>query len=265
MSPSLNEEIERYRRLYEQKVVDDAFVSYGEALRRGGKLGMALQICREGLASYPHNLNGQILLSRIYLDMGHYQNAHEEIQRVLEKSPDSFMAILTLVRILIKQKAFNKARTVLEKLDQTFPSHPEVKKIKRVLSDRLETVDTSIEYPRKKKESELSPSQRARILADFLNKEPNVIDFYIVPTFDTTDSVEILPSHFKDIRLHISTLIARFKDVTGENIVHYLVENEDGVLLIEPFKETLLIIRCKNNVKVGKIRMVIRDTMQHTT
>jgi len=257
VAKNLKEEIERYRRLYEQGVLNDAFISYAEALREAKNLTMALNICREGLASNPDSLPARLLLSRILLDMGHYHRAQAEVEKVLKKAPDSFFALLILARILMRKREYAGSKRIIERLEKTVPSHPELNKLKSELSQYLHTVETTSPGAGQKSTLSDSPSERAKVLVDLFRRDKEIRDFYIVSR-DKSSASDNFPLSILSATESFGNLCAKFKDILNQELETIVIESNDGTLFITTLRSILLVILCTTKARIGKIKMLIQ-------
>lgn len=260
MAENLKEKIERYRQLYEQGVLDDAFISYADALREAKNFTLALNICRQGLASNPDSLPARLLLSRILLDMGHYHKAQAEVEKVLKRAPDSFLALITLARILLRKKEFTRAKQIVEKLGESVPFHPELSKLKDELNQYLDTIETLSPDTGTKSIHFESPSERAKLLVDLLKKDKEIKDFYIVPTEKSTSEVN-LPAGVLDLNVTFNNLYEKFKEILHQDLETIVIESSDGAVFITSLKNILLVVMCTPKARIGKIKMLIHRVL----
>jgi tetratricopeptide (TPR) repeat protein len=75
------------------------FGPIAERFRRAGELDRAVALCREGLAKFPNHLSGRVTLGWALLDLGRYDEARVELERVLKRAPDNLAAIRGLAEL----------------------------------------------------------------------------------------------------------------------------------------------------------------------
>lgn len=76
-----------------------AFGPIAERFRRAGDLERAVELCREGLAKFPNHLSGRVTLGWALLDLGRYDEARAELERVIKRAPDNLAAIRGLAEL----------------------------------------------------------------------------------------------------------------------------------------------------------------------
>ena len=262
MNDNIIDELERTQRLYEQGVVNDAFISYADALRRAGRLSIALSVCRKGLAVMPASLRGRILLGRIYLDMGHYQKARDEVESVLTNSPNSFVGHMMLATIFMRQMNYAEARREYVKLRTLNPDHPDVARLGNELSKYSDDQQTQMENTRSL--TTLSPSQKASLLLDLLKHEPYVKEFYVLRP-DNEEEMGEVPLWLILIRGILHKILEDFEKIGKEKPFRITLELDKAPLLVHGLhNDSLLIVLCEPGTKIGKISLLIRQTIFQT-
>ena len=98
------------------------------------------------------------------------------------------------------------------------------------------------------------------MLDNFINKESGVESFFIVNRSEKSSQVGIPPSILDTCDL-FSAADKRFKGIFKDDIRSILLESEKGIVMIEHFRDSILIVRCAVNAKIGRIRMVLRETL----
>ena len=78
-------------RRYEERLARDptslAFAPLADAYRKAGRTREAIQLCREGLARFPHYGTARLILAKALLDDGDPDAALAEVEAILETSP----------------------------------------------------------------------------------------------------------------------------------------------------------------------------------
>lgn len=93
-------ELERYLRIYQENPDSRVFAPLADLYRRLGRLDEAERICREGIRRHPYYAGGRVALAHIQFDMGHFEEALEEINSVVTYYPDNLLARKILIRVL---------------------------------------------------------------------------------------------------------------------------------------------------------------------
>ncbi|MEE9227210.1 MAG: tetratricopeptide repeat protein [Acidobacteriota bacterium] len=84
--------IEQLKAKLHQDPTSMVFLQLTEELRRAGKLEEALATCRQGLEKNPCYHSARASLGRLYLDLGRFEEAQLELERVLTEVPDNLLA-----------------------------------------------------------------------------------------------------------------------------------------------------------------------------
>ncbi len=261
MTPNLNEELERYRKIYEQGLYEEAFILYADALRRAGKFTMALNICREGLKSHPASLRARLLLSQIFLDSGHYDKAQQEIEEVLKKNPSSTAALLTLARIMLRKKDFETAMNVINKLKKIIPSSPEINQLEQEIQQHLNSLSTAFILPENNKIARpASSGEYISSLASFLKQEKGVKDFFIL---QLTSADTSLPdnSPVNAVKALCENLQQSLLQTFDETLNYLYLEANNESIMIFRRKDLLLIVTLTPEARAGKIKVFINEIL----
>ncbi len=255
-------DIERYRRLYEEGLVDDAFILYSDALRRARRFSQALEVCKKGLAQYPESRRTRILLSRIYLDMAHYEEAQREIERVLKQVPHSFRGLLIYLQILLRKKDFDHAKRILSKLRSLDPVNPEVRKLAGELN-RYAEMTTFVKQGTStaQKPAKATGSRETLSLKELLQKQKGIKEFYIVNV--RTKTVDgTIPNEVRESVSLYKKISRTFEKIGKRDIKWIAAECDNGIILMYPINTSVLFMVCETDIRVGKIRLLIRNKIQ---
>ena len=87
--------IEELRRRVEKDPASIAFAQLAEEYRRAGDYEQAILVCRAGLEHHPGYLSARVTLGRALLETGQYDEAQEQLDRVIAAAPDNLAAIRT--------------------------------------------------------------------------------------------------------------------------------------------------------------------------
>jgi hypothetical protein len=76
-----------------------SFGAIAERFRRAGDLDRAIALCLEGLKKFPNQLSARVTLGWALLDKGEYEQARQELERVIRRAPDNLAAIRGLAEL----------------------------------------------------------------------------------------------------------------------------------------------------------------------
>jgi tetratricopeptide (TPR) repeat protein len=105
MTPQLNLQTATLTRLEElqRRVRRDpasiSFAALAEEYRRLGMFQEAADVCRAGLLRHPSYLSARVTLGRALLELGDFDGATSELERVLQHAPENLAAIRALAEL----------------------------------------------------------------------------------------------------------------------------------------------------------------------
>src|SRR5688572_3619179 len=85
--------IDELRRRVQLDPASIAFAALAEEYRRSGRFHDAVSACQAGLQRHPAYLSARVTLGRALLEIGEYDQAADELQRVLRLAPENLAAI----------------------------------------------------------------------------------------------------------------------------------------------------------------------------
>lgn len=91
-----NPRIAELRRRVEADPASIAFAQLAEEYRRGGDYERTVAVCRTGLAQYPGYVSARLTLGRALIELGRFEDARAELDRVLKITPDNLAAVRSL-------------------------------------------------------------------------------------------------------------------------------------------------------------------------
>jgi tetratricopeptide (TPR) repeat protein len=94
-----NPRLEDLRRRVQLDPSSIAFAQLAEEYRRAGQLEEAVDVCRAGLTLHPAYLSARVTLGRALLDLQQFDDAQQELERVLKSAPENLAAIRGLAEI----------------------------------------------------------------------------------------------------------------------------------------------------------------------
>jgi tetratricopeptide (TPR) repeat protein len=112
--------IEELRRRVQLDPASIAFAALAEEYRRVGRYAEAVATCEAGLQRHPAYLSARVTLGRALLEMGEFDHAADELQRVLRIAPENLSAIRALADIherRKKQRAAQESDDLVASLD----------------------------------------------------------------------------------------------------------------------------------------------------
>jgi tetratricopeptide (TPR) repeat protein len=82
----------KYYRQWQDDPSSVVFAPIAEYFLMYDMLDAALKVCREGLKQHPNLVSGRIVMSRIHIRRGNWEEAEAELNRVLSVVPENQMA-----------------------------------------------------------------------------------------------------------------------------------------------------------------------------
>lgn len=112
-----------------------AFVPLATCYQALGLPHAALDAVRRGLEYHPQHLAGQLALADLLSRNGDYDEAVSAFDRVLLQNANHEAALLGLINLELHHSHYERAATVLERLAEYFPHHPDYPHLKKQLSE----------------------------------------------------------------------------------------------------------------------------------
>ena len=94
-----NSRIEELRRRVQQDPASIAFAALAEEYRRAGQFEDAIAACEAGLQRHPAYISARVTLGRSLLELGRFDDARHQLERVLRTAPENLAAIRALADI----------------------------------------------------------------------------------------------------------------------------------------------------------------------
>ena len=91
--------IEELRRRVQQDPASIAFAALAEEYRRAGQFEDAIAACEAGLQRHPAYISARVTLGRSLLELGRFDDARHQLERVLRTAPENLAAIRALADI----------------------------------------------------------------------------------------------------------------------------------------------------------------------
>lgn len=125
----IDERIDKCQKILEIDPNSQIFAALSEAYRKKGELEKAFRICQNGLKIHPSYASAHVVMAKVNLDRGLYDWAEVETQKAIDIGGRTRAIELLLSEIYIYKGEFNRAITLLKKLNQTDPDNSQIKKL----------------------------------------------------------------------------------------------------------------------------------------
>ncbi len=126
---ALDERVEKCQKILDEAPNSQIFAALADAYRKKGELEKAFRICQNGLRIHPSYGTAHVIMAKINLDRGLYDWAEIEADKAAEIDGRTRSTELLLAEIHIYKGEFNAAIKLLERLHQSEPDHPQIKKL----------------------------------------------------------------------------------------------------------------------------------------
>jgi tetratricopeptide (TPR) repeat protein len=126
---AIDERIEKCQKILSEDPNSQIFAALADAYRKKGDLEKAFRICQNGLRIHPSYGSAHVVMAKINLDRGLYDWAEIEAQKAVTIDGRTRSIELLLAEIYIYKGEFNAAIKLLERLNQSEPDHPQIKKL----------------------------------------------------------------------------------------------------------------------------------------
>jgi tetratricopeptide (TPR) repeat protein len=91
--------LEELQRRVQRDPASISFAALAEEYRRLGLFQEAVDVCRSGLTRHPSYLSARVTLGRALLELGDFDGATSELERVLQAAPENLAAIRALAEL----------------------------------------------------------------------------------------------------------------------------------------------------------------------
>ncbi|MFQ6009456.1 MAG: tetratricopeptide repeat protein [Candidatus Zixiibacteriota bacterium] len=126
---ALDDRIEKCQKILNEDPNSQIFAALADAYRKKGDLEKAFRICQNGLRIHPSYGSAHVVMAKINLDRGLYDWAEIEAQKAVAIDGRTRSIELLLAEIYIYKGEFNAAIKLLDRLHQSEPDHPQIKKL----------------------------------------------------------------------------------------------------------------------------------------
>jgi len=125
----IQERISRCQKLLDRDPNSQIFAALADAHRKKGDLDRAFRICQNGLKTHKGYGSAHIVMAKINLDRGLYDWAEVEVNKAVELDNNSRATELLTAEIHIYRGEFQKAATILRKLQESDPDDKHIEKL----------------------------------------------------------------------------------------------------------------------------------------
>jgi len=133
--------IEDLRRRVQKDPASIAFAQLAEEHRRAGDLEEAIRVCEAGLARHPAYISARVTLGRSLFELGRFEDARAEFERVLEAVPDNLIATGKLAEIEQRTRGASLAPALSREPDAPPPAGPPGDPVLAELEAWLQVID----------------------------------------------------------------------------------------------------------------------------
>ncbi len=119
MNPELlnNSLFLRYYRQWQEDPTSIVFAPVAEYFLLYGMIDEAFTVCREGIKRYPTLVSGRIIMAKVHLKRGNWEEAEDELQQALNIMPENDRA-----RVMLEEIEELKAREARGEMSMKVPA-----------------------------------------------------------------------------------------------------------------------------------------------
>ncbi len=121
-SEELTSLLERFEKAPDSRL----FAPLADAYRKNGDIDRAIELCENGINTYPDYASAHVILGKCYYDKGATERARAEFQRVLELDSENLVALKFMGDILYAEDKHGEASEYFKKLLSIDPTNKEV-------------------------------------------------------------------------------------------------------------------------------------------
>ncbi len=277
---ALDERIDKCQKILNEDPNSQIFAALADAYRKKGDLEKAFRICQNGLRIHPSYGSAHVVMAKINLDRGLYDWAETEAQKAVTIDGRTRSIELLLGEIYIYKGEFNAAVRLLERLHQSEPDHPQIKKLLAIArrlpqeqavltggsdaAERLsaEIADTKLEavppqQPMKLNAKEVLAKSIAIPGIDgvlFMNLEGLVVESEWMLKMDSTACAATMGEISKEVdKVLMKSSLGKLRTILIEtkDLIFYLVQVPEGVFHFS----------AKASANLGTLRMRIENLL----
>ena len=279
----LDERINKCQKILDADPESQIFAALADAYRKKGDYRKALEICTNGLEKHPDYGSAYIVLVKIFFDQGSYEEADRHLQKAITVGGRTRAVDILQSEILIKLGEKNKAKSILEKLLRSDPVNETVKNLLVLIEEApnqkvpFEPESDSISVaPESDDLTHLSisthkPDRRytlsnalsiIKVLPRVLGVVAVTYDGVVIEAYvDGMISKEELGASAAGF---FSSIMSGITKINLGELNEILVETSDSKLLIIGINKLLVVIRTRDDVNLGSLKLKISELIKAT-
>lgn len=259
-----------------QKILDgdphsQIFAALAEAFRKKGQVDKAMDVCRKGLEIHPEYASAYVVMTKIFMDQGNFNEANRQLQRAIQTGGRTRTVDMLQSEILIKLGNKEKARVILDKLLKTDPMNESVKTL--LVSIDKESVQMPADFDFKiEPKTAGDTSKKSYTLSNALSiikVLPRVLGVVAVGH----DGI-IIEGHFDGMlsKDELGALASGAYDSVAQGIAkiklgmphEILIETAQSKLWIFNHPKMLIIISARDDVNFGSLKLKVSEIFKVT-
>ncbi len=272
----LDDRIAKCQKILETDPQSQIFAALAEAYRKRKLVDKAFEVCKKGLTIHPQYASAYIVMAKIFLDRGNFEEANRNLQRAIESGGRTRSVDLLQSEILIKLGHRDKARMLLDKLHKSDPLNESVKRLMVSVNEdevppagELKMPEAEINIRSTAPSSSEKKSYTLSNALTIIKVLPRVLGVVAVARdgivveghFDGMLSKDELGALASGAFDSISQAISRIELGAPEEI---MIETEFSKLWIMVFKNLLIIISMRDDVNFGSIKLKVTEIFKNT-
>ena len=256
-----------------QKIIDtdpnsQIFAALADAYRKKGMIKEALEICRKGLGIHPDYASAYIVLVKIFVDQGNYEEANRYMHKAIVTGGRTRSVDILESEILINLGQKNKAKVILQKLHKSDPLNDTVKNLLVSIEKDVKRTPTpdilsfSVQSGEKRSYTLSNALSIIKILPRVLGVVAVSRDGMLIEGhFDGMLTKDELGAMATESFNHITQGIAKIDLGQPLNI---MIEAEGSKLWIINKGKILIVLSTRDDVNLGSLKLKINEIFKQT-
>jgi predicted regulator of Ras-like GTPase activity (Roadblock/LC7/MglB family) len=265
-----------------QKILDadpnsQIFAALAEAYRKKRMVDKALDVCRKGLEIHPDYSSAYIVLSKIFMDQGNFEEADRQLNNAIRTGGRTRSADILQSEILIKLGQREKAKTILGKLQKSDPQNDTVRRLLvSIESDNSMAGMESVRMPEHPHPVEQPRHEEAPKRAYTLSNALSIIK--VLPRVLGVVAVGmdgiVIEGHFDGMlsKDELGALASGAFGSIGSGIGkvnlgrphEVLIESEQSKLWMLSHDKMLIIVSMRDDVNLGSLKLKVNEIFKNT-
>jgi len=125
----LDERIEKCLAILADNPHSQVFAALADAHRKRGEFGRAFAICKSGLKRHPNYAPAHIVMAKLYLHQGMYEDAMQSLKHAESEDGVTRASEQLEAEVLIGMREFARARAIIDRLRLTDRGNPVIKEL----------------------------------------------------------------------------------------------------------------------------------------